>query len=40
MNTPRKCVAMGFTEETFPQGTHMCLIYDDDNERRGLIRTA
>jgi hypothetical protein len=28
---------MGFTEETFPQGTHMCLIYDDDNERRGLI---
>ncbi len=30
-------VKMGFTEQTFPAGTHMCLIYSDDAERRSLI---
>lgn len=30
-------VEMGFTEQTFPAGTHMCLIYSDDAERRSLI---
>ncbi|HEB30783.1 MAG TPA: hypothetical protein ENI15_07900 [Spirochaetes bacterium] len=30
-------VSMGFTKETFPAGTHMCLIYSDDLERRKLI---
>ena len=28
---------MGFTEKYFPAGTHMCLIYDDDQERLNLI---
>jgi hypothetical protein len=28
---------MGFTEETFPVGTHMCLIYSDEAERRSTI---
>ncbi|MDJ0765793.1 MAG: MEDS domain-containing protein [Myxococcota bacterium] len=28
---------MGFTEETFPVGTHMCLIYDNDKEREHVI---
>ncbi|MBI4383640.1 MAG: MEDS domain-containing protein [Nitrospinae bacterium] len=26
-------VPMGFTGETFPAGTHMCLVYSDDAER-------
>jgi hypothetical protein len=29
--------SMGFTDEKFPAGTHMCLIYDDDGERRKLV---
>lgn len=28
---------MGFTKETFPAGTHMCLIYSKENERRKII---
>jgi hypothetical protein len=28
---------MGFTKQTFPAGTHMCLIYNDDAERKRLI---
>jgi hypothetical protein len=28
---------MGFTERTFPAGTHMCMIYSDDNERLDLL---
>jgi len=28
---------MGFSDERLPVGTHMCLIYDDENERRKLI---
>ena len=30
-------VRLGFTAERFPTGTHMCLIYDDDRERRELL---
>jgi hypothetical protein len=30
-------VSIGFTGETFPAGTHMCLIYDDDRQRQELI---
>lgn len=37
MSKAQRLQAMGFTEEKFPAGTHMCLIYDDDNERRKLI---
>ena len=28
---------MGFTQETFPAGTHMCLIYSRESERRNII---
>ncbi len=28
---------MGFTKESFPAGTHMCLIYSNESERRKII---
>lgn len=28
---------MGFTRDTFPEGTHMCLIYDNDEQRKKII---
>jgi hypothetical protein len=28
---------MGFTKESFPAGTHMCLIYSNDSDRRKII---
>jgi len=28
---------MGFTQESFPAGTHMCLIYSHETERRNII---
>ena len=37
MQQTQRQAAMGFSDERFPVGTHMCLIYDDDNERRKLI---
>lgn len=37
MNKLRNNVDMGFTEELFPEGTHMCLIYDDEEERKQII---
>ena len=37
MSTAPRQHAMGFTEEKFPAGTHICLIYNNDNERRRLI---
>lgn len=29
---------MGFTKELFPEGTHMCLIYDNEESRRKIVR--
>jgi len=37
MNTTQRQSAMGFTDERFPVGTHMCLIYDNEDERRKVI---
>lgn len=37
MCNTQESVDMGFTEETSPAGTHMCLIYSDDAERRSLM---
>ena len=37
MNSPRREVDMGFTKESFLEGTHMCLIYDDDEQRAMVI---
>jgi hypothetical protein len=28
---------MGFTSEQFPEGTHMCLIYSNEEDRRNVI---
>ncbi|MDA3904932.1 MAG: MEDS domain-containing protein [Bacteroidales bacterium] len=30
-------VNMGFTDEKFPAGTHMCLIFSDEEERKKII---
>ena len=32
-----KLVNMGFTNEKFPEGTHMCLIYNKEEERQKII---
>lgn len=37
MKTKRRDVSMGFTDECFPEGTHMCLIYDNETQRRDVI---
>jgi hypothetical protein len=37
MAAARPSVNMGFTSETFPDGTHMCFIYSDETERRRVI---
>lgn len=35
-NEPRK-MSLGFTHEAFPAGTHMCYIYNDDDECREAL---
>ena len=37
MDQAKRQVKMGFTDEKFPVGTHMCLIYDNEDERRNVI---
>jgi len=37
MSKTRQDVPMGFTHEPFPAGTHMCLIYSSDAERRSIM---
>ena len=37
MDRTQRQTAMGFTDELFPAGTHMCLIYDNEDERRKVI---
>lgn len=32
-----RMIDLGFTGESFPAGTHMCYIYNDDRERRDVI---
>ncbi|MBF0277378.1 MAG: MEDS domain-containing protein [SAR324 cluster bacterium] len=33
MTNPEKMISLGFTENRFPAGTHICQIFADDNER-------
>lgn len=33
----RRMVSLGFDDEPWPAGTHMCMIYDDDDERRSVL---
>ena len=37
MNGKQNLTSMGFTRESFPAGTHMCLIYSQEDERRAVI---
>lgn len=37
MSNPERLISLGFTAEPFPAGTHMCYIYNDDQERHELI---
>ncbi len=37
MNGKEQSVAMGFTRQSFPAGTHMCFLYSDEAERRRVI---
>lgn len=37
MGNLRKEVSMGFTRDLFMEGTHMCLIYDNEEQRRKVI---
>ena len=37
MSDSERVISLGFTAERFPAGTHMCYIYNDDNERRGVV---
>ncbi|MDX8404218.1 MAG: MEDS domain-containing protein, partial [Mariprofundaceae bacterium] len=32
-----RTVSLGFTDEIFPQGVHMCYFYSDEEERRAVI---
>ncbi|MFC1743307.1 MEDS domain-containing protein [Candidatus Riflebacteria bacterium] len=33
----KKQVSLGFTQKSFPAGTHMCLIYSHEDDRREII---
>ncbi len=37
MLTSRREITLGATNDSFPEGTHMCLIYDDDEQRKKVI---
>ena len=37
MSTNQTTVNMGFTDEQFPAGTHMCLVYSNEEERKMII---
>jgi hypothetical protein len=37
MSEVRKVVSMGFTPELFPEGTHMCMIFDNEEQRRKIV---
>ncbi|MFA7324267.1 MAG: MEDS domain-containing protein [Candidatus Nanopelagicales bacterium] len=34
---PRREISLGFDEELYPAGTHMCLIFGDDSERKDVL---
>lgn len=37
MSVERRHVCLGFTDERYPEGTHICYLYNDDDERRRLL---
>jgi hypothetical protein len=37
MNTASEGVDLGFTKERFPECHHLCLIYDNDEQRQKIV---
>ncbi|MBI5030861.1 MAG: MEDS domain-containing protein [Chloroflexi bacterium] len=37
MNDPRQEIDLGFTQEIFPDCHHVCLIYDNEGQRRKIV---
>ena len=37
MNNPRQEMDLGFTKERLPEGTHICLIFDKEEERQKIV---
>jgi hypothetical protein len=37
MATPERHVCLGFTDEPYPAGTHLCYLYNNDEERRQIL---
>jgi len=37
MSETRRRVCLGFTDERYPEGTHICYLYSDDEERRRIL---
>ncbi len=37
MKDQNRSASLGFTDEKFPVGTHMCLVYDNEQERQRVI---
>ena len=33
----RRHICLGFTDELYPEGTHICYLYNDDDERRRIL---
>lgn len=37
MREERRHICLGFTDERYPEGTHICYLYNDDEERRRIL---
>ncbi len=37
MSEERRHICLGFTDERYPEGTHICYLYNDDEERRRIL---
>jgi hypothetical protein len=37
MTEPGRHICLGFTHEPYPPGTHICYLYNDDEERRQIL---
>lgn len=37
MSEERRHICLGFTDELYPEGTHICYLYNDDEERRHIL---